>query len=169
MHHDKRGDLALEDAFRTLMQQVSVMREAGIPLKQVKHAPAFSFLLTPKQLDRVKKICQLKGWPVPNQRGILIDLEAVAHPMASRGSKDNCSAAEVLAILVAAYSAYSQIGLNKPKHSQAIVFNTGRQVVVGGGRFYAVAVVEVRVDGARRYLAPVTAYHATEAKIRNIK
>lgn len=129
---------------------------------------AFTYLLTPKQFDRIRKVCKEQGWDVPNQRGILIDLEAVAHPLKSRMSKDHCTAGEVLEILLAAYSAQSQIGLNRPKHAQAIVFNTRRKVRVGNSSFYAIAVVKVRVEGARKYLAPVTAYHATEAKIRNI-
>lgn len=167
-NNDKQSDLALADAFKELMHVVVSMRDAGVPLSQVQHAPIFSYLMTPKQFDRIKKICMQKGWEVPNQRGILIDLEAVAHPLDARESKDNCTIDEALAILVAAYSAYSQIGLNKPKHSQAIVFNTGRQVQVARNKYYAVAVVEVRVEGRKKYLAPVTAYHATEAKIRNI-
>lgn len=169
IHHAKQGDLALEAAFKGLVDVVVRMREAGVPLSQVQCAPIFTYLMTPKQFDRIRKICSQKGWDVPNQRGILIDLEAVRHPLDSRESKDNCTADEALAILTAAYSAYSQIGLNKPKHAQAIVFNTGRQVQVGQNKYYAVAVVKVCSEGRKKYLAPVTAYHATEAKIRNIK
>lgn len=165
---DKQSDLALADAFRELMDVVVSMRNAGVPLSQVQHAPFFTYLMTPKQFDRIRKICMQKGWEVPNQRGILIDLVAVAHPLDARESKDNCTVEEALAILVAAYSAYSQVGLNKPKHAQAIVFNTGRQVQVAQNKYYAVAVVKVCVEGRKKYLAPVTAYHATEAKIRNI-
>ncbi|MFJ4259088.1 hypothetical protein ACIP01_19305 [Pseudomonas monteilii] len=129
---------------------------------------AFTYLLTPKQFDRIRKICKEQGWGVPNQRGILIDLETVAHPLKSRMGKDLCTAAEVLEILLAAYSPQSQVGLNRPKYAQAIVFNTRCKVRIGNASFYAVAVVKVRVEGPRKYLAPVTAYHATEAKIRNI-
>lgn len=166
--NEKLSELALADAFRRLMDIVLSMREAGVPLSQVQHAPIFTYLMTPKQFDRIKKICMQKGWEVPNQRGIPIDLQAIAHPLEARELKDNCTVEETLSILIAAYSAYSQIGLNKPKNSQAIVFNTGRQVQVGENKYYAVAIVKVCVDGRRRYLAPVTAYHATEAKIRNI-
>jgi hypothetical protein len=124
--------------------------------------------MTPKQFERIRRICMQKGWDVPNCRGILIDLQAVAHPLESRESKDNCTVNEALEILVTAYCAYSQIGLNKPKSAQGIVFNTGRKVQVGKAKYYAVAVVKVCSNGPEKYLAPVTAYHATEAKVRNI-
>ncbi len=166
--HDKLGDAALAEAFRELMNLVVAMRNAGVPLDQVKHAPLFTYLMTPKQFDRIRRICQQKNWLVPNNRGILIDLIAVAHPLESRVAKDNCTPEEALAILAQAYSPYSQIGLNKPKDAQGIIFNTGRKVRVGNGDFYALAVVKVCQEGGKKYLAPVTAYHATEAKIRKI-
>jgi hypothetical protein len=162
------GDESLADAFRELMNVVIAMRNAGVDLNQVQHAPEFTYLLTPKQYDRIKRICREKGWNEPNKRGILMNLQAIAHPLDSRESKDGCTPEEALQILVNAYCAYSQVGLNKPKHAQGILFNTGRKVRVGNGSFYALAVVKVCEAGGITYLAPVTAYHATEAKIRNI-
>jgi hypothetical protein len=162
------GDESLADAFRELMNVVIAMRNAGVDLNQVQHAPEFTYLLTFKQYDRIKRICREKGWNEPNKRGILINLQAIAHPLDSRESKDGCTPEEALQILVNAYCAYSQVGLNKPKHAQGILFNTGRKVRVGNGSFYALAVVKVCEAGGITYLAPVTAYHATEAKIRNI-
>lgn len=164
----QRGDESLADAFRELMDVVLSMRNAGVSLSQVQHAPEFTYLMTPKQFDRIKRICREKNWPVPNRRGILIDLQAVSHPLDARESKDNCTPAEALEILVNAYCAYSQVGLNKPKNAQGIMFNTGRRVKVGTGNYYALAVVKVCQEGGIKYLAPVTAYHATEAKIRSI-
>lgn len=165
----QQGDESLADAFRELMNVVISMREAGIELSQVQHAPEFTYLLTPKQFDRIKRICREKGWAEPTRKGILIDLQAIAHPLDSRESKDHCTPEEALQILVNAYCAYSQVGMNKPKHAQGILFNTGRKVSVGNGSYYALAVVKVCEEGAVKYLAPVTAYHATEAKIRNIR
>lgn len=162
------GDESLAEAFRELMNVVISMRNSGVDLRQVRHAPEFTYLLTPKQFDRIKRICRDMRWPEPNRKGILIDLQAVAHPLDSRESKDNCTVDEALEILVNAYCAYSQVGLNKPKHAQGIMFNTGRKVKVGSGSYYALAVVKVCEEGGIRYLAPVTAYHATEAKIRKI-
>ncbi len=98
-----------------------------------------------------------------------MDLQAVAHPLASRSRKDGCTPQETLSILVNAYCAYSQIGLNKPKHTQGILFNTGRKVRIGDAMYFAVAVLQVCTEGGEKYLAPVTAYHATEAKLKNIK
>ncbi|NWE43579.1 hypothetical protein HX875_29160 [Pseudomonas yamanorum] len=166
--NDQLGDAALADAFRELMAIVVSMRDAGVSLDQVQHAPVFTYLMTPKQFDRIRKICKQQNWTVPNRRGILIDLQAIAHPLESRETKDNCTPEEALEILAKAYSPYSQIGLNKPKNAQGIIFNTGRKVKVGAGSYYALAVVKVCQEGAEKYLAPVTAYHATEAKIRNI-
>lgn len=167
--NQKRGDESLASAFRELMDVVISMRNAGVSLNQVQHAPEFTYLMTPKQFDRIRRICRENKWPQPNCRGILIDLQAVAHPLESRETKDHCTPEEALAILVNAYCIYSEVGMNRPKHSQAIFFNTARKVRVGKGDFYALAVVKVCEAGGRRYLAPVTAYHATEAKIRNIR
>lgn len=165
----QRGDESLAEAFRELMDVVICMRNAGVPLNQVQHAPEFTYLMTPKQFDRIRRICRERSWHVPNCRGVLIDLQAIAHPLDARESKDNCTPEEALAILANAYCAYSEVGLNKPKNAQGILFNTGRKVRVGTGNFYALAVVKICNEGGRKYLAPVTAYHATEAKIRNIK
>ena len=162
------GDESLAEAFHELMNVVINMRNAGVSLNQVQHAPEFTYLMTPKQFDRIKRICREKHWPVPNRRGILIDLQAVAHPLDARESKDNCTPVEALEILANAYCAYSQVGLNKPKNAQGILFNTGRKVRVGNGSYYALAVVKVCEAGGITYLAPVTAYHATEAQIRNL-
>jgi hypothetical protein len=167
--YTQMGDEAIAEAFRALMAMAVALRDAEVPLSSVHHSPNFTYLMTPKQFDRIKKICCKHRWDVPNQRGILIDLEAVAHPLDSRVSKDNCTPEEAVNILIAAYSAYSEIGLNRPKHSQAIVFNTNRGVMVGQTRYAALAVVKVCNEGGRKYLAPVTAYHATEAKIRDIQ
>lgn len=160
---------ALQDAFIALVEIALVRRRSADHGTNDEVVPAFSYLLTPKQFDRVRKICKEKGWDVPNQRGVLIDLEAVAHPLDARMTKDQCTVEEVVEILLAAYSPQSQVGLNKPKHLQAIVFNTRQKVRIGKASFYAVAVVRIRVEGGRKYLAPVTAYHATEAKIRSIR
>lgn len=163
-----QGQRALAEAFAALAEIALTRRVADGHASYENHIPAFSYLLTPKQYDRIRRICREKGWDVPNQKGVLIDLEAVAHPLQSRMAKDHCTVEEVMDILLAAYSPHSQVGLNRPKHGQAIVFNTRYKVRVGKAHFFAVAVLKVRVDGGRKYLAPVTAYHATEAKIRNI-
>lgn len=168
-NHDQLGDVALAEAFQELLWAVIKAKNCDASRGRPQHAPAFSYLMTPKQFDRITKICKQRAWPVPNRRGILIDQQAISHPLQSRQAKDNCTPEETLDILTKAYSPYSQIGLNKPKNEQGIIFNTGRGVRVGSGSFYAVAVLKVCQEDGEKYLAPVTAYHATEAKIRNIR
>lgn len=161
------GDASLAEAFTELMSIVINMQQAGVDLSHVTESPVFTYLLTPKQFDRIKKICRENQWPEPNCRGILIDLEAVAHPLDTRGTKDACTPAEVLAILIQAYCAYSEVGTNKPKYRQGIMFNR-RKVKVGKGSYCAVAVVEVCVEGSETYLKPVTAFHATDSRVRGM-
>jgi hypothetical protein len=162
------GDDSLAEAFSELVNVVVSMKQAGVALSHVTEPPVFTYLLTPKQFDRVRKICRENQWPQPKCRGILIDLEAVAHPLEARGDKDGCTPADVIAILTNAYCVYSTVHMNK-QHAQAILLNTGRKVKVGIGSYYAMAIIEVRNAGGITYLAPVTAYHATEAKIRKIR
>lgn len=95
---------ALQDAFIALVE-IALARGRSVDHGvNDEGVPAFSYLLTPKQFDRVRRICKEKGWDVPNQRGVLIDLEAVAHPLDARMNKDRCTVEEVLQILLAAYS-----------------------------------------------------------------
>lgn len=162
------GDESLAEAFSRLLDQAVALQDAGVSLHQAQQAAEFTYLLTKKQFDRIRRICKQMSWPTPQCRGIRVGLQAIAHPLHARATKDRCTAQETLQILVSAYSAYSQVGLNKPKHAQGILFNTGRKVMIGTGSYYAVAVVKVCSEGGKTYLAPVTAYHATEAKIRNI-
>lgn len=164
----KRGDDSLADAFRALIDQVISMDEAGMPHHQAEHVAEFTYLMTPKQYDRIRSVCRKMDWCVPNCRGIRIDLEAVAHPLQTRMLKDKCTVEEVLQILICAYCAHSEIGLNKPKHAQGILFNRGRKVKIGAGHYYALAVYKICEEGGRRFLAPVTVFHTTDAKIRKI-
>lgn len=167
-NYGKEGDEALAQAFKDLMSIAISMRDEGTPVSHVKQAPTFTYLMTPKQFSRIRKICMENGWSVPNLCGIQIDLETVSHPLESRAKKNNCSDEEVLSILIAAYSPYSQVGMNRPKNAQGIFFNTGRKVQVGKTKYVAVAIMKVDVEGKKVRLAPVTAYHATDAKIRGI-
>jgi len=163
-----QGDASLADAFRTLADQVIAMEDSGMPRHKRVPVTEFSYLMTNKQFDRVRTICMKMGWPVPNCRGIHIDYEAVAHPLHARMQKDNCTVEEVLEILIAAYSGFSEMGLNKPKHAQGILFNRSRNVKVGTGHYRALAIYKFCEKKGRRFLAPVTAFHTTDAKIRKI-
>ncbi|MBF8776269.1 MULTISPECIES: hypothetical protein [Pseudomonas putida group] len=168
MQHNQCSDCHVADAFRALIDHAVRYQKDGLRLDQAGRAPEFTYLMTPKQFDRIRKICRQQNWPVPNCRGIRFDLEAVAHPLTARQLKDGCTIEEVAEILISAYCSHSQIGLNKPKNAQAIFFNAGRKVMVGATRYQAVAVVRVCQENGRRFLTPVTAFHATEAKVRSI-
>lgn len=100
--------------------------------------------------------------------GIRFDLEAIRHALLALQMKDGCTVDEVLEILTSAYCSQSQVGLNKPKHAQVVMLSGGGKVQVGKTRYQAVAVIKVCQDGARKYFAPITAFHATEAKVRSI-
>ncbi|WP_122531516.1 hypothetical protein [Pseudomonas viridiflava] len=165
---DNQGDASLADAFRTLVEQVVAMDDSGITRHGRAQLAEFTYLMTDKQFARARSICMKMCWPVPNCRGIHIDREAVAHPLRTRMLKDGCTVEEVLQILIAAYCGYSEIGLNKPKHAQGIIFNRSRSVKIGKGHYRALAIYKLCEERGRRFLSPVTAFHTTEAKIRKI-
>ncbi|HCR32418.1 MAG TPA: hypothetical protein DIV57_03485 [Stenotrophomonas sp.] len=84
---------------------------------------------------------------------------------------------EIEELLAKAYSPRSLIRCNPPGGSdaaprrseqQSVMLNTHQKLYIGGTPYYATAVLEIRVSGSRRYLAPVTCYHVTEAKKRKM-
>ncbi len=168
MGNNQYGDAAVAQAFRALLDHATRLEQAGLRLDQAGHVAEFTYILTAKQFDRIRKICRQQQWPEPNCRGIRFDLESIKHPLLARQLKDGCTADEVLEILTSAYCSQSQVGLNKPKQAQVVMFSGGRKVLVGKTRYQAVAVIKVCQEGTRKYLAPVTAFHATEAKVRSI-
>lgn len=155
-------ELALAHAFKDLVAHVVA---GGSRLA----APSFTYLMTPKQFSAAQKICADNAWPVVNCWGILIDHDAIYHPLQTRVAKDGCSSDEVREILVKAYGPNSIVRINRQRGAQALLLNAHQRVTVGTSSYYSLAVLEVRTDGHRNYLAPVTAYHATEAKMRAIK
>jgi len=157
--HAYQCELALAAAFQALVAHVA----GGKPSAT---APAFTYLMTPKQFDTVRRICDRQGWPIPNCRGILIDADAVQHPLEQRAIKDGCSRAEVEDILVKAYCPHSVVRINRERGRQAIMLNAHQRVKVGACSLYGFAIVELKTAGLKNYLAPVTAYHASEAKRR---
>lgn len=157
--HAYQCELALAQAFRALVAHVADGKPAAT-------APTFTYIMTPKQFDAVRRICVELGWPVLNCPGILVDYNAAQHPLEQRASKDGCSRLEVEDILIKAYSPRSEATTNRDRYQQAIMLNAHQRVRVGGAAFYGLAIVELRTAGCRNYLAPVTAYHATEAKKR---
>lgn len=139
-------------------------------------APSFSYLLSPKQFDTINKICQEQGWPQIHVPGVRIDARFVRHVLESRsGSNDRLQVHEIKAILAKAISYRCSIVRNakesKGHHRQSLMFNAQHKVLIRGTRYYALVVLGIKTDAStsRNYLAPITCYHADEAKGRALK
>lgn len=164
------GKLALVDAFKELVDMLVQAKRLGVDWRTISEAPEFTYVMTQKQFNVVCRICKDHGWVVPNIRGIHITLSAVEHVMSAREVKDGCSPAFIAEIMAFSYHEISQVSANRQHNSQALMFNTQKRLLWDGQRYHALAIVQVTDDGnGRRYLAPVTAYHASEAKIRGIQ
>ncbi|MFM0334754.1 hypothetical protein [Paraburkholderia strydomiana] len=174
-----RGRRALEDAFRELVAFVDTLMTSGADLSTVQHAPVFSYILTNKQIAKVKKVCQDEGWPMPRWRGIEITVSTVAHILDSRLSERGVTAAFVAEIMAAAYCENSEVYVNK-RHGlksnqghdeQAVFLNAVTKLPLNGTKWSAVAIVALNHQDAegQKKMASITAYYADEAKIRSIK
>lgn len=163
---DAQSEVRLAQAFADLFDHLVKALVRGAPTTD---APEFSYLMTPKQLATVQGICAAKGWPVVNCRGIHIDAQAVMHPLSARLKKDSVKVEDVKSILLKAYSPRSLICENRDHTQQTLIFNTHHKLLIGTTKYHGMAVLEVKSTGARNYLAPVTAYHATEAKVRALQ
>ncbi|MGE6334621.1 hypothetical protein [Stenotrophomonas sp. NPDC077659] len=107
----------------------------------------------------------------------MFSVEDVRHILDARSKKDGLNAEQIGTIVAKAYSPKSLVIPNPPTEDssttrrsdqQSLMLNTQQKVTIGSTKYYGVAVLEIRAEGARRYLAPVTCYHATEAKKRRI-
>jgi hypothetical protein len=156
----------IADAFNALFDYVVALPLGSAGLD----APIFSFLLTPKQKFEIDKVCTENKWPMINCIGILIDLVAIRHPLGTRRAKDGITNDEIKRIIATAYSPRSIVRANRNHGQQALMLNNQRKVPIGKGGtvFFGMAVLEIKTDGARNYLTPVTCYHANEAKSRAI-
>lgn len=163
---DSRG---IEAAFETLITILDTARKSRQDWRSIT-APEFSYLLAPKQFNRIQTICREHGWAIPTVRGIHITLEAVDHVRSARQNKDLVTSQFILQILANAYHPKSEVAPNdNEEHTQqAFMFNAGKKLILNGQRYHAAAILELDKDdvtGEVR-LNPVTAYHATEAKLR---
>ncbi|CAD7740297.1 MULTISPECIES: hypothetical protein [Xanthomonas] len=136
--------------------------------KNVEVAYTFSYLLTPKQVDEINRVCLAQGWPQVTVRGIEITVAAIHHVCDSRSTKDALTNEQILEIITKAYSPRSTIRTNRNHDQQSLIFNTHQKLKVGEGMYHGLAVLQLLNAGPITYLAPVTCYHATEAKIRAI-
>ena len=163
------GKHALVAAFKELVDTVDTHVKSGATLATIS-APTFSYLLTPKQSDAIKKVCAAEGWPVPTTKGIEIDVRYIAHVLSSRDYKDSVDADFVARILSAAFCDYGTIEINKKHGQQAIILNAIQKLPLNNSTFHGMAIFEIQGNqGGNVIMKPVTAYHANEQKIRKIR
>lgn len=122
------------------------------------------------------RVCDENGWERLNCYAVMVNAPDIRHVLNSRKTKDGLYSEQIADIVAKAYSPRSLIRHNPPSigcaertsDQQSIMLNTQQKLNLDGSAYYATAILDIRVDGSRRYLAPVTCYHATEAKKRKI-
>lgn len=155
------GEQALHEAF---IGYTHLVDTNFIFDQEIKEEGLFSYILTPKQRDQIKRICIREGWEVNQSKGITITIQAIKHVLAGRKSKDGLSTQECAQVLSSAYSKHSEIALNKDRDQQAFILNAKISVHIKSTAFYCAAILQVSEND----LAQVTAYHTTWAKIKAI-
>lgn len=156
------GEEGLVNAFRDYVFEVE---KGGVP-GDVWEVGFFSYLLTRKQIDHVKKICRQQRWPIPkNLKGITIKGDFIKHVLNSRTSKDELTAAECADILSKSFHKNGEVGVNVKHQNQGVILNSKNRVNVRGNSRYSMTIFNVEGDN----LSPVTAYDADRAKINSIK
>jgi len=167
-------EYALADRIRELVRFVDRQSIAGA---EDWRAPAFAYLLTPKQCDDFDRVCDENAWLRLNCYAVMLGPGEIRHVLDARKQKDGLMCSEIEELLAKAYSPRSLIRCNPPGGSdaaprrseqQSVMLNTHQKLSIGGTPYYAMAVLEIRVSGSRRYLAPVTCYHVTGAKKRKM-
>jgi len=163
------GEQALHNAFIDYTHLV----DANFVFDQeIRAAGLFSYILTPKQRDQIKKLCIKEGWPVNQSKGITITISAIKHVLVGRTRKDGLTTLECAQLLSSAYSKHSEIALNKPintgqkqeRHEQVFILNAKVSARIQGSAFYCAAILQV----SENELSQVTAYHTTWDKIKGI-
>ena len=161
------GDEGLSAAIRHYADWVNGLIISGTMLPPDEwNAPLFTYVMTKKQFNRLNFICQRNGWPVQTCRGITFYPRNIKHILTARKGKDSIHCTEVADILIAALCPQSQVELKRDQNQQVVVLNSVSALRVGAKRekYFGMMIVQVSEND----LAPVTAYHATEAKIRAI-
>lgn len=80
-------------------------------------------------------------------------------------AKDGLDWKQVAEVLSASFCTRSEVALNKGRNQQGVILNSFQSINFGKQKYYGMAILQVSEND----LAPVTAYHATEAKIKAIK
>ncbi|WP_313575057.1 hypothetical protein [Pseudescherichia sp.] len=161
-----KGDDALQDAIGFYTQWVYSIASAGQKIMQDEwDRPLFSYLLTKKQLNQLNVICKNNGWPHQTCQGITIYPRYIQHILTSR-ARDGLNWVQVAELISASFCTCSEIALNKDRNMQSVMLNASKRLSsIRGQAYYGMAILQVSEND----LAPVTAYHATEAKIKAIK
>lgn len=163
------GHDALEGAFIDIVDCVKQGVTLGLPLELLE-VPEFSYLMTPKQLDGVRKYCRQKGIAAPKRRDIHITGVLIKHVIESRSNKDSLSNGEIAQLLFYAFNKGAVIADNRKYGNQAIIFNAQKVLRIQGQVFNAAAIIKVENEnGDQGSIVPITAYHATERKVRGFK
>ncbi|UMO88141.1 hypothetical protein HP572_00560 [Pectobacterium sp. PL64] len=159
------GDQALRDAFFFFTEIINDISTSGKPINDEQwNSPLLTYLMTRKQLNHLNQICEKNDWPPQTCPGITIYPRHIQHVLSSRSS-DGLSWEDVAVILAASYSSQSIVAINKGHEQQGIILNDQKGIMIGKNRFFGMAIIEISIYD----LAPVTAYHAPEAKVRAIK
>lgn len=161
-----KGDSALQDAIRFYTKWVDEVSRSGQPVPAEEwDRPLFTYLMTRKQLAQLNRICHAEGWPRQTCPGITLYPHHIKHVLTSR-SGDGLNWVQVAELLCAAYCTRSEISLNKDRNMQGVILNAVEKLAtIKGQKYFGMAIVQVSEND----LAPVTAYHATEAKIKAIQ
>ncbi|MCU1791095.1 hypothetical protein CUU54_19855 [Pectobacterium polaris] len=160
------GDDALRDAIRFYTQWVDgIISSAQQVPNDEWRAPLFTYILTKRQLNQLNVICKKEGWPRQTCPGITIYPQQIKHIITSR-AKDGLNWIQVVDILSASFCTRSEVAMNKDRNMQGVILNANERLsTIPAQKYFGMAILQVSEND----LAPVTAYHATEAKIKAIK
>ncbi|MCS0443116.1 hypothetical protein [Vibrio diabolicus] len=158
MSNQQKGQQALEQAFEFFTNLVN--QDHGFD-KELWNEGFFTYLLTKKQMNTLKKLCISEGWTQPINYSITIKGEFIAHILKSRQGKDLITTQEAITILKTAFSPTSLVSINVKYNNQAVVLNSNTKIKIKGNSYYSSAFFEV---GEK--LENKTAYHAGWNKIQ---
>ena len=163
------GKDALEEAMREIVAVVDMLRISNISASTLGDQYSFSYLLTIKQQNAIKTVCNSHGWALPFCRGIEINASTIDHILDSR-LQEGVTSAFVADIMLAAYNQFAEIYVNKKNGEQAVFLNGIKKLPFNGSMWHGVAIVALdNQKGGVKHIASVTAYHANERKVRGIK
>lgn len=161
------GEGALHEAFRNYTTTIFSFTSTDQRMPDEEwNEPFFTYLMTKKQFAQAKRICLAQGWPPLEHPGIPIRASFIAHVLKSRGGKDDLDLAQVIEVLISAFNKRSEIYLWDENEQQGIMINASDKLKsIKSKTYYGTAILQATIYD----LAPVTAYHATEAKITTVR